>query len=59
VGAAMMELQAATGLSRLRQNQDKSERARELLSAAHSKITEGFTTADMREAHALLATLSS
>jgi hypothetical protein len=29
-----------------------------LLSDAYSKITEGFTTADMKEATALLATLS-
>ena len=59
VGAAMMELQAAMRLSRLWQNQGKAEEARELLSGAYSKITEGFTTADMKEASALLATLSS
>ena len=59
VGAAMVELQAVTRLSRLWQNQGKSEQARELLSAAYSKITEGFTTADMKDATALLDTLSS
>jgi predicted ATPase len=59
VGAAMVELQAAMRLSRLWQNQGKSEQARELLNAAYSKITEGFTTADMKEANALLAALSS
>jgi len=59
VGAAMVELQAAMRLSRLWQNQGKSEQARELLNAAYSKITEGFTTADMKEANALLASLSS
>ena len=37
-------------LSRLWQNEGKSEQARELLSGAYSKITEGFTTADMKEA---------
>ena len=58
VGAAMVELQAAMKLSRLWQNQGKSEQARELLNAAYSKITEGFTTADMKEANALLAALS-
>jgi predicted ATPase len=46
-------------LSRLWQDQGKSGQALELLSAAYSKITEGFTTADMKEAHALLAALSS
>jgi predicted ATPase len=59
VGAAMVELQAAMRLSRLWQNQGKSERAQELLSTAYSKITEGFNTTDMREAKALLVTLSS
>jgi predicted ATPase len=55
----MVELQAAMRLSRLWQNQGKSEQAHELLSAAYSKITEGFTTADMKDATALLDTLSS
>ena len=59
VGAAMMELQAAMRLSRLWQNQGKAEEARELLKGAYSKITEGFTTADMKEADALIAALSS
>jgi predicted ATPase len=58
VHAPMMELRAAMRLSRLWQNQGKSEQARELLSTAYSKITEGFSTADMKEAKALLATLS-
>jgi predicted ATPase len=58
-GAAMVELRAAMRLSRLWQDRGKSEQVRELLSAAYSRITEGFTTADMKEANALLATLSS
>jgi predicted ATPase len=56
---AMIELQAAVSLSRLWHNQGKSEQAKELLAGAYSKITEGFSTADMQEAKALLATLSS
>ena len=59
MSAAMLELQAATRLSRLWKNQGKKEEARELLSTAYSKITEGFTTADMKEAGALIAALSS
>jgi predicted ATPase len=59
VHAPMLELRAAMRLSRLWQNQGKSEQARELLSAAYEKITDGFATADMKEAGALLATLSS
>jgi predicted ATPase len=58
VGAAMVELQAAMRLSRLWQNRGELEQARELLSAAYSKITEGFTTADMKDATALLDTLT-
>jgi hypothetical protein len=56
---AMIELHAAMRLSRLWQDQGKSEQARELLSGSYAKITEGFTTADMKEANALLSTLSS
>jgi predicted ATPase len=59
VGAAMVELQAAMRLSRLWQNRGKPEQARDLLSATYSKITEGFTTADMTDAKALLDLLSS
>ena len=43
-GAAMVELQAAVRLTRLWQNQGKSDQARALLSTAYSKITEGFST---------------
>jgi adenylate cyclase len=59
VGAAMLELQAVMRLSRLWHSEGKSEQARELLGGAYSKITEGFNTTDMREAKALLVTLSS
>jgi adenylate cyclase len=59
VGAAMVELHAAMKLSRLWQNQGKSEQAQGLLSTAYAQITEGFDTADMKEAKAVLATLSS
>jgi adenylate cyclase len=46
-------------LSRLWQSRGRPEQARELLIAAYSKISEGFTTADMKDARALLDTLSS
>jgi tetratricopeptide (TPR) repeat protein len=58
VSAAMVELQAAMRLSRLWQSQGKPEQAREVLNAAYSRITEGFTTADMKDAAALLDALS-
>jgi predicted ATPase len=57
MSAAMLELQAAMRLSRLWQSEGRSEQALELLSAAYSRITEGFNTADMKEANVLLATL--
>ncbi|RPJ27151.1 MAG: hypothetical protein EHM33_09045 [Chloroflexi bacterium] len=58
VHAPMLELRAAMRLSRLWQEQGKIEQARKLLSEAYTKMTEGFTTADMKEAKALLADLS-
>jgi tetratricopeptide (TPR) repeat protein len=58
VHAPMLELRAAMRLSRLWQGQDKKEEARKLLSDAYTKITEGFTTADLKEASDLLAALS-
>jgi tetratricopeptide (TPR) repeat protein len=58
-GAAMIELQAAMRLSRLWRDQGRLEPARGLLQAAYSKITEGFTSADMKDAAALLGQLSS
>lgn len=58
VHTPMLELRAAMGLSRLWQEQGKTEQARRLLGTAHAKITEGFTTADVKEASELLADLS-
>ena len=55
----MLELRAAIRLSRLWQDQDKKEEARKLLSDSYSRITEGFSTADVKEAEALLVTLAS
>jgi predicted ATPase len=52
--APMLELRAAIRLSRLWLQQGKKEQARKLLSAVYSKFTEGFKTADLKEASALL-----
>jgi predicted ATPase len=59
VHAPMLELRAALRMSRLWKEQGKREQARKLLSEAYRKITEGFTTADLKEAAALLAALST
>jgi predicted ATPase/class 3 adenylate cyclase len=56
--ASMLELRAALKLSHFWQAQGKIEQAHSLLSDAHAKMTEGFTTADMKEAKALLTDLS-
>ncbi len=45
-------------LSRLRQQQDKKEEARKLLAEIYGWFTEGFDTADLHEARALLEELS-
>jgi predicted ATPase len=54
-----LELRAAVSLSRLWQRQGKRETARKLLAGLHGWFTEGFDTADLQEAAALLDVLSS
>jgi len=45
---------AATRLARLWQSQGKTAEARDLLAPVHGWFTEGFETADLTEAKALL-----
>jgi predicted ATPase len=52
--AKAWELRAATSLSRLWQRQGKRAEARELLAPIYGWFTEGFDTADLQEARALL-----
>jgi predicted ATPase len=52
--AKSLELRAAMSLSRLWQRQDKQDAARELLVPIYGWFTEGFDTADLQEAKALL-----
>jgi predicted ATPase len=56
--AKSLELRAATSLSRLWQRQGKDTEARELLTPIYGWFTEGFDTADLREARALLEALA-
>jgi predicted ATPase len=56
--AKSLELRAAMGLSRLWQQQGKRKQAHELLAPVYGWFTEGFDTADLREATALLEQLS-
>jgi predicted ATPase len=52
--AKSLELRAAVSLGRLWQQQGKVEEAREMLSEVYGWFTEGFDTADLKEAKALL-----
>jgi class 3 adenylate cyclase/predicted ATPase len=56
--AKSWELRAAMSLSRLWQQQGKRDQARELLAPIYTWFTEGFDTADLQEAKALLDELS-
>jgi predicted ATPase/class 3 adenylate cyclase len=56
--AKSLELRAAVSLGRLWQQQGKRAEAYELLAPIYSWFTEGFDTADLREAQALLEELS-
>jgi predicted ATPase len=55
--AMSLELSAAMSLSRLWQQQGKRAEARELLAPIYGWFTEGFDTADLQEAKALLDAL--
>jgi len=55
--AKSLELRAATSLARLWQQQGKGDEARRLLAPVYGWFTEGFETADLHEARALLENL--
>jgi predicted ATPase/class 3 adenylate cyclase len=57
--AKSLELRAAMSLSRLWERQGKHADARELLAPIYGWFTEGFDTADLQEAKALLEELAS
>jgi class 3 adenylate cyclase/DNA-binding winged helix-turn-helix (wHTH) protein/predicted ATPase len=57
-GAKALELRAAVSLSYLWQRQGKRDEARALLAPVYSWFTEGFDTADLQEAKALLEELA-
>lgn len=54
-GARSLALRAVVALSRLWQRQGRKAEARKMLADCHGTFTEGFDTADLREASALLA----
>jgi len=56
--AKSLELRAATSLARLWQRQGKQHEAHSMLSEIYHWFTEGFDTADLQEARALLEKLT-
>jgi class 3 adenylate cyclase/predicted ATPase len=57
-GAKHWELRAATSMADLWRDQGKRSAARDLLAPIYGSFTEGFDTADLKEAAALLAELT-
>jgi predicted ATPase len=57
--AKSLELRAAMSLARLWQQQGKRDAARTLLAPIYGWFTEGFDTADLQEARALLEKLGT
>jgi class 3 adenylate cyclase/tetratricopeptide (TPR) repeat protein len=58
MSAKTLELRATTSLGRLLQKQGKNEEARQMLAEIYGWFTEGFDTADLKDAKALLEELS-
>jgi predicted ATPase len=57
--AKAWELRATTSLARLLGKQGKRDEARAMLAQIYGWFTEGFDTADLKDANALLTELSS
>jgi len=57
-GALSWELRTATSLAQLWRGQGRSKAARQLLASVYGQFTEGFATADLRTAKALLDDLT-
>src|SRR5207245_2061155 len=58
LSAKSWELRAATSLARLWQQQSRKKEAHQMLSEIYNWFTEGFDTADLKDAKALLEELS-
>jgi predicted ATPase len=56
-GALSWELRSALSLARLRVKQDRPDEARQVLAPVYDRFTEGFGTADLRAARAMLELL--
>ena len=58
-GALSWELRTATSLARLRRDQNRSAEAIALLAPIYNRFTEGFETADLKAAKALIDSFAS
>jgi predicted ATPase len=58
-GPRSWELRAATSLARLLRDTERRDEARTILANIYNWFTEGFDTADLKEAKALLDELSA
>jgi predicted ATPase len=58
IGAKAWELRAAMSLARLLGSKDKRDEARAMLAEIYGWFTEGFDTADLKDAKALLEELA-
>jgi DNA-binding winged helix-turn-helix (wHTH) protein len=56
-GVLLWELRTSTSLARLQQDQHRIAEARSLLQSAYNRFSEGFETADLKTANALLNSL--
>jgi predicted ATPase len=56
-GAQFWELRTAMSLARLRVSQNRRDDAHLAMTSAYGKFTEGFETADLRNAKAMIAQL--
>jgi predicted ATPase/DNA-binding winged helix-turn-helix (wHTH) protein len=56
-GALSWELRTSTSLARLQHGQDRTAEARSLLQSVYDRFSEGFETADLKTAKALLQSL--
>lgn len=57
-GALSWELRISTSLARLWHSQGRKDQARDLLASTYGKFTEGFETADLKAAQALLNSMA-
>jgi predicted ATPase len=59
MGAKMFELEAIKGLARLLASRGRRDEARAILAEIYNRFTEGFDTADLKEAKTLLDELAT